>query len=203
MKISLTTARPKNAPFIRLVETEKGASPRDLSIGNRKGMTRKRLTIAIRKIIARAKDLKLRRIAIRFSDFAFPHLNVSNRDLAETLAINLLMANYEFVYYKTRPKEGWNTVQEVVLITKSGDKEAKERLDILETVIKGLNEGRSVRSQKTALDSFKEFQFLTAKPLLYVANTNENGAPEKIMKSLEEIAQKEKAGQEGLESHDF
>ena len=77
---------------------------------------------------------------------------------------------------------------------KSGEKEAKEKVDILEGVIKGLNEGKSVRSQKVSLDNFKEFQFLTAKPLLYVANTNENGAPEEIMRSLQEIAQKEKAG---------
>ncbi|MGH6947539.1 MAG: redox-regulated ATPase YchF [Kiloniellales bacterium] len=60
---------------------------------------------------------------------------------------------------------------------KGGDKEAKERLAVLEPVAAALREGRPARSVKLApelLPVFRQLQLLTAKPLLYVANVEED-----------------------------
>ncbi len=77
---------------------------------------------------------------------------------------------------------------------KSGDKEAKAKCEALEMVLKGLNEAVPVRMQKGLdMDIVKTFQFITAKPVLYVANTGENGADEELMAPLRARAEKEGA----------
>ncbi|MBI2577246.1 MAG: hypothetical protein HYV77_00170 [Candidatus Wildermuthbacteria bacterium] len=56
------------------------------------------------------------KIALSLDDFLFPNIGIaSNEELAEILATNFEMANFEFVDYKTPPKEGWNFVDEIIL----------------------------------------------------------------------------------------
>ncbi len=77
---------------------------------------------------------------------------------------------------------------------KSGDKEARARCEALETLIKAFNDGKPARAV-TGLDSVvvAEFQFLTAKPLLYVANTDEGAPDESLLKPLQDQAAQEGA----------
>ena len=61
---------------------------------------------------------------------------------------------------------------------KSGDKEAKARVALLEKLIPALAEGKPVRAVSDRFDkddelALKQFGFLTAKPVLYVANVDE------------------------------
>ncbi len=76
---------------------------------------------------------------------------------------------------------------------KSGDKEAKAKCDVLEVFLKGFNEGKPGRLQKMDYELIKEYQFLTAKPLMYVANTDESEPDPKVLAPLQERAQKEGA----------
>jgi ribosome-binding ATPase len=76
---------------------------------------------------------------------------------------------------------------------KSGDKDAKAKCEVLDAAIKGLNEGMPVRRQNLEMDKIQEFQFLTGKPLLYVANTDEQTPDEALLKPLQERAAKEGA----------
>ncbi|MBF0569703.1 MAG: redox-regulated ATPase YchF, partial [Candidatus Omnitrophica bacterium] len=76
---------------------------------------------------------------------------------------------------------------------KSGDKDAKAKCEVLDAAIKGLNDGIPVRRQTLDQAQIQEFQFLTGKPLLYVANTAENGADEALLAPLKERAAKEGA----------
>ena len=76
---------------------------------------------------------------------------------------------------------------------KSGDKEGKAKCEVLEAAIKGLNAGMPVRRQNLEMDKIQEFQFLTGKPLLYVANTDEQNPDEKLLAPLKERAAKEGA----------
>jgi len=57
---------------------------------------------------------------------------------------------------------------------KSGDKGAREALLILEQVKKGLSEGKAARALGLDPKLIKDFFLLTAKPVLYVGNTDEN-----------------------------
>jgi GTP-binding protein YchF len=57
---------------------------------------------------------------------------------------------------------------------KSGDKVAREQLAVLETLKKGLEEGKPARALGLDPKVLKDFQLLTAKPVLYVGNTDES-----------------------------
>jgi len=77
---------------------------------------------------------------------------------------------------------------------KSGDKDAKAKCEVLEAVIKQLDQGVPVRMQKDLdRDAVKEFQFITFKPMMYVANTDERGPDESLLTALKARAQKEGA----------
>jgi len=63
---------------------------------------------------------------------------------------------------------------------KSGEKEAIQELGVLEKALGPLEEGRPVRSIEFTLDEeklLKQFQLLTSKPVLYVANVAEDDLP--------------------------
>jgi ribosome-binding ATPase len=63
-------------------------------------------------------------------------------------------------------------------VAKSGDKEARARLDVLEAVRTCLDEGRLVRSMGLDADRLarlRDLHLLTVKPTLYIANVAEDG----------------------------
>ncbi len=76
---------------------------------------------------------------------------------------------------------------------RSGEKKAKEKLELMESLVKGFREGRSARSQNVPADVQLEQGFLTGKPVLYVANTDEKGPEPKILAALEARAKAENA----------
>src|SRR3546814_4994594 len=62
---------------------------------------------------------------------------------------------------------------------RGNDKEARERLAILEPVIAALEAGRPARSVALSEEQrplFRQLQLLTAKPVLYAANVEEEAA---------------------------
>jgi len=75
-------------------------------------ISRRKLVSLSRRIISLAKGSKISRLAINFNDFVFD-LGLSSEEVAETLAVNFEMANFEFIKYKNRPKGGWNFVKEI------------------------------------------------------------------------------------------
>ncbi|HNV23634.1 MAG TPA: redox-regulated ATPase YchF, partial [Candidatus Omnitrophota bacterium] len=79
-------------------------------------------------------------------------------------------------------------------IAKSGDKDAQNKFALLTETIKHLNEGKSIRQIKLPRDFIDEFQFLTAKPILYVANTDETNTSPELINALKTRATKEQAG---------
>ena len=67
--------------------------------------------------------------------------------------------------------------QRIEKIAKSGDKDARAELPLLERIIEGLGEAKPVRAQgleEEELEMIKELTLLTAKPSLYVANISED-----------------------------
>ena len=89
---------------------------------------------------------------------------------AETVETELLLADLESC---ERQRDA------AVKRARGGDKEAKDRLAVLEPTIAALSEGAPARrvSVPPELKSvFQQLQLLTAKPLLYVANVEEEAA---------------------------
>ena len=90
-------------------------------------------------------------------------------------------------------------VTRVEKVAKSGDKEAVIKLDIFKKVQDALSQGIPVRKVITDPAEVKiihELHLLTAKPVLYVANVDENGMAEDndAVKTIRKIAEEEGAG---------
>jgi hypothetical protein len=69
-----------------------------------------------------------------------------------------------------------NALAKVAKQTKSGDKEAKARAALLERVVAHLGDGKPLRSlalEDEERRALREFHFITAKPVLYVANVDD------------------------------
>jgi GTP-binding protein YchF len=69
-------------------------------------------------------------------------------------------------------------VNRVARVANSGDKEAKAKLAILQRVQKHLDEGKSARSLGLSKDEalqIRDLFLLTMKPVMYIANVNEDG----------------------------
>ena len=63
-------------------------------------------------------------------------------------------------------------------LAKSGNKEAQAQVAVLKKIIPVLDEGKSVRSIQLEDDEkllVRDLQFLTIKPVMYIANVNEDG----------------------------
>ena len=76
---------------------------------------------------------------------------------------------------------------------KSGAKEDKEAVAAMELIAKAFDEGTPARKLNISEEFLHEYQFLTAKPLLYVANVDEGPVDEKLIAPLKARAQKEGA----------
>ena len=90
----------------------------EIGVENPAGITRRKLVLLARRVIAMAKSHKAKRVLVKFSDFLLPHLQIKERDLGWLMAVNFEMANFEFVKYKTAPEEGWPFIDEVVIVGK-------------------------------------------------------------------------------------
>ena len=75
----------------------------------------------------------------------------------------------------------------------SGDQKAREKKALLQNAVAAFNEGKSARMQNFPAEIIEEYQFLTAKPLLYVANVDEGPVNEVLIRPLRERAKKENA----------
>ena len=91
--------------------------------------------------------------------------------------------------------------QRIEKIAKSGDKDARAELPLLDRIIEGLGKAKPVRAQglnEDELEMIKELTLLTAKPSLFVANVSEDEVADysanEHVKRVEEYAKAEGAG---------
>lgn len=122
---------------------ESGRTVVSLGVESPKEITRRELTLLIRKGIVLAKGHKVKRLAICLDDFAFQHLRMREAELGELFAVNAEMANYEFTKYRTPPKEGWGLIEEVTLYGKIG-KEGKAGIERGRLIGEGVNSVRTL-----------------------------------------------------------
>ena len=89
---------------------------------------------------------------------------------AETVETELLLADLESVERQT---------EAAIKKARGQDKEAKERLEVLEPVAAALREGQPARSVTVPAERravFRQLNLLSAKPVLYAANVEEESA---------------------------
>ena len=107
---------------VRRLVRENGVETLEIGAGKGADMNQRRFIILCRSIVQAAKQQKKRKIALDFSQtpFVFKNLkDISPERLSELAAENFEMANFEFTVFKTRPKDGFMQVEEIVLCSPS------------------------------------------------------------------------------------
>ncbi|HLR82148.1 MAG TPA: redox-regulated ATPase YchF [Paenalcaligenes sp.] len=80
---------------------------------------------------------------------------------------------------------------------RSGDKDAMRMVQILERIVATLGEGRPIRAlalEQSEQEAIRQYCFITAKPVMYVANVNEDGFKDNpYLTRVQEYAEQENA----------
>lgn len=155
MNIAIQKGSIENAPkgFVRVVLTsesketrrhvkEKGIETLEIGIGKPEEMNLRKFIILCRTIVNAAKATKHKKIAIQFDQTPKLFKNLSSttlEHLVQLAAENFEMANFEFTHFKTKPKEGWDTIEKIFLYGKSSP-------SIEKVVKKGQEIGRAVNA---------------------------------------------------------
>jgi leucyl aminopeptidase len=79
-------------------------------------MNRRKFVVLVRNIVKKTKDDGVKKIAVNADELFGLLPDFTKEELAELIATNFEMANYEFNQYKTKPEEGWNGIEEVIIV---------------------------------------------------------------------------------------
>ena len=82
-------------------------------------------------------------------------------------------------------------------VVRSGDRARKKELEALSKAYEALKDGVQLRFlewSEEELEAVKPYQFITLKPVLYVANVDEDGIEGEAAERLKKLAQEKKAG---------
>lgn len=83
--------------------------------------------------------------------------------------------------------------EKISKLAASGDKNAKARAEILQRFILHLNEGKllyGLKFEKNEIEIIHEYGLITSKPVLYLANTDEDGSGNNAVNAIKEYAGK-------------
>lgn len=140
VRISLND-KPKGA---RRFVSEKGIETLELGVGKSSEMNQRKFIVLCRAIVNAAKANKCKKIAIQFdrTPELFKNLHgITPERISELAAENFEMANFEFNHFKTKPKEGWDLVEEIWAFTPD--------LALASSVKKGREIGQGVNACRT------------------------------------------------------
>ncbi|MEK9151171.1 MAG: leucyl aminopeptidase [Patescibacteria group bacterium] len=85
-----------------------------------KEMTRRKLMLLVRRMVSEAVAKKYKMIVVDFKQLRFPGITISDSELAELITVNLLMADFVFRDFLSKPKEGFSDVETVAVVHASG-----------------------------------------------------------------------------------
>lgn len=80
-----------------------------LNLGEAKKWNQRKFLLAIRRTILFLKEHKLKEVTLPLDRIIPPHSDLNN--LIRQIPENVLLADYDFVRYKERPKEGWPQIK--------------------------------------------------------------------------------------------
>ena len=107
---------------VRRFVRENGVQTLEMGVGKPEDMNLRRFITLCRAIVQTAKQHNLKKSAIQFDATPeyFGNLQtITPERISEIAAENFEMANFEFNAFKTKPKEGWKEVTEIILCGKS------------------------------------------------------------------------------------
>lgn len=131
MRIKTTTAQKVPKGYVSIELTEKGiakfiekdgVATLHVPVGKYKDMTHRTFRTHVRGIVQSAKQHKIEKVALTFDPKQFPKVEKERGSawMYATLAENLLLADYEYTKYKSKPAK---YALKEVLVTGTGKKE--------------------------------------------------------------------------------
>lgn len=102
----------------------------------------------------------------------------------DTIEMELLLADIQ---------QAHKAMERVQKAAKGGDARMKEKFAALEEILNDFDQGKPARSLKIAPEILGELQFLTAKPVLYVVNTDEKGVDPQMLAAVKQRAKEHNA----------
>ncbi len=144
------TKAPKGYTRIQFTDTSKGTrtfvrekdiETLEIGVGKQDELNRRQCIVLCRAVVNAAKANKRKKIALDLASLATAKKlkPYPREELFQLAAENFEMANFEFTVFKTRPKEGWTAVDEILLCGASSASLAK-------AVMKGQEIGRAVNA---------------------------------------------------------
>lgn len=81
-----------------------------------------------RTVISIARRYEISRIIVSIKEFTALFEGASVEDMLDIFAVNADMANYQYLRYKEKPKEGWKRVEDLLFVIPSGKKKKMEEI---------------------------------------------------------------------------
>src|ERR1043166_45168 len=138
---------PKGAVKITFVEgslSKFTGSELHIAYGEKKPLTRRKFVLFARKVVNFAKANKIKNIVVDFKDLrALAPKSWSDEEVGKVAATAFVMADYEHVIYKSKPKDGWNFIEKVG-VTNTPEKAKKGGFWIGEQIAAAVNECREL-----------------------------------------------------------
>ncbi len=101
----------------------------------------RKIILLIRKLIVIARKEKIKKLLLNLLDFKTG--NIDEETLAEILATQAEIANFEFVQFKKVPEKGWSNVEEIFIYSENTEK-IKKSLEIGKIIGVEINNARSI-----------------------------------------------------------
>ena len=110
---AVLTKAPLRGDTARRIFLPDGEEVMVIGAVERRAFTRRKAILVARRIVAYAKWERISRVAVSLSDFFAGTGEHDEKECLEVMATQCEMANFEFVRYKTVPKEGWSFLESV------------------------------------------------------------------------------------------
>jgi leucyl aminopeptidase len=138
--VGIDVSTKKQSEFI---QTPDGKMSFVLGVPKDAKMTRRKLVIRSREIVRRTKNDGAKKIALDLKKLADMVPELSLEEVAEIVATNFEMANYDFTQYKAKPEDGWKLIDEVIFLGEYSTK-VKEALRRGKIIGEEVNKTRSL-----------------------------------------------------------
>lgn len=158
MKITLKKGTLEDAPkkYVRVSLTEKSKGSKrfvqegdietlEIGVGKFSELNLRKFRVLCRSVVQAAKANKAKHIAIQLDRVPALFQNLQHcttEELSQLMAENFEMANFDFTLFKTAPKEGFDTVEEILVFGKYSPA-------IVKAAEKGQAIGREVNACRT------------------------------------------------------
>ena len=115
----------RGAITVRFVEGSLGrfdGKVLSVAYGEKKPLNRRKFVLLMRKVVAQAKQNRIKSLVIDYKDIkGFAPKDMGDYEAGRVAGTAFVMADYEHVSYKTKPKDGWNFVEVVAILSVPGD----------------------------------------------------------------------------------